>query len=134
MRFLQKKLNTDLNIFLGTIATLTIIGILFIYSSSSVFALERFGSPTFFAQKQVYALGLGFVALIAARLIPLHIVKQFTPLLFFVSLILTVFTLIPGIGRTINGSSRWISFFGFAFQPSELLKIGLLLYTAHFLT
>ncbi len=134
MHFLQKKLNADLHIFLGSIAALIIIGILFIYSSSSVYALERFGSATFFAKKQVLALLLGIIALVAARLVPLHVVKQLTPMLFFSSLLLTGLTLIPGIGRTIHGSSRWISIAGFAFQPSELLKIGLLLYTAYFLT
>lgn len=54
--------------------------------------------------------------------------------LFFASLGLTALTLVPGLSQHINGSSRWINFYGFAFQPSELLKIALILYIAHFIT
>lgn len=134
MRYSRKRIHADLTIFLGIIAALIVIGLLFIYSSSSVYALERFGSATYFVKKQLVGLFLGLCALAIARIFPLDLVKKLTPLFFFCSLGLTAVTLLPHFAHHIHGSSRWINLFGFAFQPSEILKIALLLYVAYFLT
>ncbi|HZW61526.1 MAG TPA: putative lipid II flippase FtsW [Candidatus Babeliales bacterium] len=129
----KKRIYSDLNLFLGCIAGLLIIGLLFIYSSSSIFALERFGSAHYFVKKQLFGVVLGLCCLIAARLVPIDLIKQYSPLLFLGSLILTALTLLPFISMRIHGSSRWLNIAGFGFQPSELLKISLILYLAHFL-
>lgn len=130
----QSNTRNDLSIFLISALTLIIIGLLFIYSSSSVYALERFGTALYFVKKQLVGLLLGSIAFIIARMTPLDVLKRYSPLFFFASLGVTALTLIPGIALHINGSSRWINLHGFAFQPSELLKIALILYVAHFLT
>jgi cell division protein FtsW len=130
----HKALRNDLSILLFTTLALVIIGFLFIYSASSVYALERFGSSLYFVKKQAVGLALGFIAFIIACMIPVAWLKRYCPLLFFASLGVTAFTLIPGLSHHINGSSRWINLFGFVFQPSELLKIALILYIAHFIT
>ena len=55
-------------------------------------------------------------------------------MLFFVStLFLIGLTLLPSISRNIHGSSRWLTFFKFSFQPSEIVKIALIFYLARFL-
>lgn len=131
----QKKINRDMAIFSLAIIALVVIGIIFIYAASSVYALEHCGSALYFVKKQIIGgilLGLG--ALIIARSVSPDFLYRSTPLIFFISLALTAFTLLPGLSQRIHGSSRWISFLGFGFQPSELLKISLILYTAHFLT
>src|SRR5579859_678702 len=134
MFLVREKLLSDLRIFLAIIGCLIIIGLLFIYSSSSVYALEKLGGATFFVQKQVLGLIIGIIALIAARLIPLETIKRLSPYLFFGSLFLTALTLIPPFSLRVHGSSRWFTLFGFAFQPSELLKMSLIIYVAYFLT
>src|SRR3990172_3777109 len=132
---ISKKLPlySDLNVFLTIIATLILIGCLFVYSSSSVYALETFGSSVFFVKRQLAGLGLGFFALCIGRASPLNFIRRTAPLLFLGSLGLVIMTLLPTFSRTIHGSSRWLSFAGFSFQPSELLKITLLFYVAYFL-
>jgi cell division protein FtsW len=130
----QKRLNTDLKIFLAVIGALTIIGLLFIYSSSSVFALEKFGSATFFVKKQMVGILLGICALIIGRLVPLEFLKTTSPYFFCASLALTALTLIPTWAEHIHGSSRWLTLCGLTFQPSELLKISLILYLSYWLT
>lgn len=129
----RKQMLSNMRIFLGCIVALVITGFIFIYSSSSIFALERFGSAHYFVKKQALGLLIGLVGLCIARFIPLNWIKRHTPLLFFGSLGLTMLTLVPFIGQRIHGSSRWINLFGFGFQPSELLKIAFILYMAHFL-
>jgi cell division protein FtsW len=126
-------LYSDLRVFLIIIATLVLIGCLFVYSSSSVYALERFGSPLFFIKRQLMGVSLGLIALCLGRIIPLSFIRNSAPFLFIGSLILVLMTLFPQFSRTIHGSSRWLSYGGFSFQPSELLKITLLFYVAYFL-
>ncbi len=129
---MRRQIRSDLHIFLLVITTLIIIGALFIYSSSSVYALEKVGSSHYYLKKHIIGILLGFCALIAARLFPLDLLKKLTPLFFFGSLGLTALTLIPGFGTHIHGSSRWLKL-GIVFQPSELLKMAFVLYIAYFL-
>lgn len=122
-----------LTIFLSTISILIIIGLVFIYSSSSVYALEKFDTAHYYVKKQLIGLVFGIIALITALLTPLNLIKKYAPLFFLGALGLTLLTVIPGIGTMTNGSTRWLTLFGFTFQPSELLKVTCLIYLASFL-
>ncbi|MCA9769913.1 putative lipid II flippase FtsW [Candidatus Dependentiae bacterium] len=124
----------DLRIFIGITVILILIGCLFIYSASSVYALETFGFSHYFIKKQLFGLSLGIVGFIIARFTPLNLIKKLSPLLFIGTLSLTALTLIPIISYRIHGSSRWLNIAGFSFQPSELLKIAFVLYIAYFLS
>lgn len=130
----KKQARRDVQVFLIIVALLTIIGCIFIYSSSSVFALERYHDATYFIKKQLLGLVIGFIALIGCRYIPLRMIQSLTPWFLFSSLVLTSLTLIPHLARHIHGSSRWLNLGGFSFQPSELLKLALILYIAYFVS
>jgi cell division protein FtsW len=67
------------------------------------------------------------------QLVPVSLIYQLTPLLLYSSLILAAATLLTSIGCSIHGSSRWLTVYGFTFQPSELLKVTVPLYVAYFL-
>lgn len=110
-----------------------LIGMVFIYSSSSVYALERLGSADYYLRKQLSGLALGFVAMLIMRLIPLPFIKQWVPLVYIGTLLLTVMTFIPGFGQSIHGSQRWIYIAGFGFQPSEALKMSFVVYLGYLL-
>ena len=129
----KKQIRTDLRYLLATIATLTLIGIIFIYSSSSIFALEKHGAAYYFVKKQIIGLLLGIAALVVVRLTPFALIKKSTPLLFVGAFCLTAMTYVPGLSTRIHGSSRWLNLFGFSFQPSELLKFALIMYVAYLL-
>src|SRR5271156_6425492 len=101
----QKKTEADLHIFLILIATLVTAGSLFIYSASSIYALERFGSPHYFLKKHLCGLLLSSIAFFVARLIPLALVKRASPYFFLGSLFLTMLTLFAKFGQHIHGSS-----------------------------
>ncbi len=126
-------LYNDLRTFLIITTTLILIGCLFVYSASSVYALETFGTSLFFVRRQVQGLVVGLVALCIGRLIPLQCIKKTNILFFIFSLFLIGLTLLPSITRNIHGSSRWLSLYKFSFQPSEIVKIALIFYLARFL-
>ena len=127
------SLYADLRVFLIIITTFILIGCLFVYSASSVYALETFGTSLFFVKRQLCGLCVGIIALCVGRTINIKLIKK-TSMLFFVStLFLIGLTLLPSISRNIHGSSRWLTFFKFSFQPSEIVKIALIFYLARFL-
>lgn len=130
----NKQIKSDLSFLLTTVVILIIVGMIFIYSSSSVFALEKLGSAHYFLQKQIVGLIVGLVGAFIVCLIPIELLKKFTPLLFLSSLFLTTLTVITPFGQQIHGSARWLNLPFISFQPSELLKISLILYIAYFLT
>jgi cell division protein FtsW len=134
MYLARERIRADLKVLLALVGALLIIGLLFIYSSSSVYALEKLGSATYFVKKQLIGLFLGVVAMIIMRFVSLEFIKRASPYFFLGSLFLTSLTLIPSLAVRIHGSSRWLNFFGFTLQPSELLKIALIVYVAYFLT
>ncbi len=121
----------DLRVFLGISAILIVVGFIFVYSASSVYALEAFGSATYFLKKQFVGLLLGFAGLIGVQFIPKKMLTKLSPYFFLGALFLTALTLLPTITQRIRGSARWLRLPGLTFQPSELLKISLILYLAH---
>ena len=127
------SLYADLRVFLIIITTLILIGCLFVYSSSSVYALETFGTSLFFVKRQLIGLCVGMIALCIGRSMPLSFIKKTSTLFFLCSLFLIGLTLLPSVSRNIHGSSRWLTFFKFSFQPSEIVKIALIFYVARFL-
>lgn len=132
--FYQSRAKNNFATLLGIIATLVIIGLLFIYSSSSIYAAQRFGSAHYFLKRQLIGVVLGFAGFFIARKVSQEFLYAWTPAFFFGSWFLTCLTLVPQLSSRIHGSSRWLSIAGFSFQPSELLKIAFIMYLARFLT
>jgi len=130
----KKTITGLLHCIISCVILLCIIGLIFVYSSSSIYALERFGSASYFAKKHMIGLMLGLIGVSVLQVIPLQTIKRATPLSFGIALLLTFCTLIPRLSHKIHGSQRWLSLAGFSFQPSELLKITLVLYLAYLLT
>src|SRR3990167_2034410 len=129
----RQRLRLDAQYLFGLLALLVTIGIVFVYSASSVFALENYGSAAYFMKKQLICLVLGIICMLVVATLPLAKIKQMVPWAFLGAFGLTVLTLIPKFAPKIHGSSRWLFLGGFGFQPSELLKWTLLLYIAYLL-
>lgn len=127
MPMLDRTLKIERRIFLGLTLLLTLIGCVFVYSASSVFALEKFGSAQYFLKKHLLYLIPSFFGFMFFALVPVSLIKKYAPLFFLVTLGLTVLTFFSG-GIHIHGSSRWLSIGGKSFQPSEFLKLALFIY------
>ncbi len=120
---------------LFAIFTLLVISVVMVYSASSVVALTEYNDTQFFMKRQLMwtLLGLGLMA-ITMRVDHCHLSKQRVALiLLVVSLMLFGATLVPGIGRMINGSRRWLRLGMLSFQPSELAKFTLVVYLSYFM-
>jgi len=126
-------LRRDIKIFVSLALILTVIGFIFIYSSSSVFALEKFGSAHYFLKKQLFFFIPACIGFFAFATIPVDFWKKYAPYFFLGSLFLTALTFVPALGLKVHGSNRWLSIKGFGFQPSEMLKLFILIYFGFFL-
>lgn len=126
-------LRRDLRALLAIAAVLTLLGLIFIYSSSSVYALERFGSPHYFLRKQLIYLIPSFIAFLCFAAVPIALFRRFAPFLFLGSLGLTVLTFVPSLGFKMHGSYRWLRIAGVSVQPSEVLKLFLIVYIGFFI-
>lgn len=118
------------NALIFTVLMLTSIGLLVIYTSSSIPAEIRFRDSLFFVRKQA-ALGLAGFALIALlQWLPLKVIEKATLPLILLCLGLLTMTLIPGLQHKANGAARWVKLGGISFQPAELGKLAMILFLA----
>ena len=126
-------LRRDSRIFLGIALFLSLLGLVFIYSSSSVYALERFGSAHYFLKKQAFYFIPALIGFLFFALIPIKFFKRYAPYLFIFSLILTALTFSRRFGFKVHGSYRWLKIWGVSVQPSEFLKLFLVIYIGFFI-
>lgn len=102
------------------------VGIVSVYSSSFIFAIEDKADGLFFFKKQLLFCFIGTVVLLATSLVKLDVIKKFGFILWIAFGLLTLATLIPGIGVRSGGAARWIHVFsGLYIEPSEFLKVSL---------
>jgi cell division protein FtsW len=117
-------------------ATLCLLagGAVMVYSASSAESLlSGANDPSYYLKRYVMFGVLGLALLHAASRHGLKVVRAATPLLLAASFFLTVVVMLPGVGVEVNGAQRWLGAGPFQFQPSELLKLSLVLYAAQLL-
>jgi cell division protein FtsW len=117
----------------AVVGMLCTIGLMMVLSASSVEALRSYGGAWVFFQRQLIWVAIGTVALVgAAALDYRHWRRAVIPLLGG-SVALLVLVLMPGVGITAGGSSRWLGTDSLRVQPSELAKLAVLLFGADLL-
>ena len=111
------------------------LGIVMVYSSSIAIAEAGRNTgykPSYYLVRHVVFVGAGVLLALFAFQVPMRLWQQAAPFLFLAGLALLVLVLIPGIGREVNGSRRWISLYVMNLQPSELMKVFAVLYAADY--
>jgi cell division protein FtsW len=117
-------------------ATLCLLagGAVMVYSASSARTLlEGQGDGTMYLVKYVGYGAIGLLALHLASRMKLDAVRRLTPVVLGIAFVLCLLVKVPGIGVEVNGARRWIGAGPLQFQPSELMKLALVLYAAHLL-
>jgi cell division protein FtsW len=111
------------------------LGLVMVYSSSIALAEADKATghqASYYLVRHVIYLLIGHAAAAAAFQVPIGIWQKFAPYLFLAGMLLLILVLIPGIGREVNGSRRWISLFIVNLQPSELMKLFVTMYVADY--
>ncbi len=129
----HKEIFPQDNWLLFTAITLLLTGFLMITSASMEVAGERYNNPFFFAYRHLVFLGIGLAAALTCFLIPSKFWQKTGHWWLLMAGILLIAVLIPGIGREVNGSSRWISLGPINLQPSELVKLFFIMFLAGYL-
>ena len=114
---------------------LAAFGLVMVYSASIAMAdAERFTGyrSTYFLVRHGAYLAVGAAVALALFRVPVWFWQKSAPWLFLLGTALLIAVLIPGVGREVNGSRRWISFGIGTFQPSELMKLFVVLYAADY--
>ena len=111
------------------------VGLIALASASTEISREHFDKPYYyFFHQLVLGIGVGLLGFFIAQKISYLVWKKWALALLGLSLITLVLVLIPGIGTSSGGASRWLDLKFFSFQPSEFVKLGFLIYLAAWLT
>lgn len=116
------------------IALLLSIGLAMLLSASYFKAQQLYGNPLEFVSRQSIWVLVGLGAMVLSAVFPLDLIRKMLPIILVATFILSLMTLIPGVGARYLGARRWIFLFRVSFQPSELVKLVVILYLAHILS
>ena len=116
-------------IFIISTITLSIIGLLMVFSSSSIVAMENHADSFFYLKRQGLFLLMGLVIMGACSSINTNILSKNHKFFYIIGIVLLILVLVPILGRKSGGATRWIQVFSFSLQPIEIAKYMLLIFT-----
>ncbi|NBK96986.1 MAG: putative lipid II flippase FtsW [Erysipelotrichia bacterium] len=115
------------------VITLSMVGLVMVYSSSYVWATFKFEDPYYFLKRQAIFMFIGFVAMYCFSKIDLLKLRKYNKVMFILGILSLLLVLIPGIGVARNGSRSWFSLASFLIQPSEFFKVILIFCVSDYL-
>ncbi len=119
----------DFIIFFAVLALLG-LGVIMVYSSSAVSAYVNYNDSYYFLKRQIIWASLGILAMLLTMNVDYHVWRKFAKPVLLVTLVLLVLVLVPGLGKVVNGARRWLGFGSLYLQPSEIAKLGMVLFCA----
>ena len=120
---------------LWVVGTLLAIGLVMVYSASVALPdSPKFAAykPTHFLMRHAFAIALAIPVGLVAFATPMRFWQRWAPMLFLACLVLLLIVLIPGVGKVVYGARRWLSLGFTSLQPSELMKLCVILYVADY--
>lgn len=124
--------NTSDMYFIATMLLLLGLGLVTLFTCSASYANRIFDDSFYFIKRQLISCFIGFIVLFILSYIDMQFVRKMLPLIVIGTFFLCLLTYLPGIGVERNGARRWIRLpFISNFQPSELVKIVIVLYLAN---
>ena len=118
---------------MGALAAILTLGLVMVASASIALADRQTGQPLYYLWRQLGYTVAGVLLMALTTRIPLARWRAHGPLLLFASVVLLGLVLVPGVGREVNGSYRWIPLGPINMQPSELAKLFMILFLAGYL-
>ena len=117
-----------------SVLTISIFGIIMIYSASYVWAEYKFNDPFKYLKHQLLFFIIGTILMYFISKIDYKIYYKKSNIILLISVILLILVLIPGIGTIRNGSRSWFGIGSFGIQPSEAAKLGLIIFVSKYLS
>lgn len=128
-----KKTTPDFILVIVILALLS-LGLIMVYSASAVWADYRFDDSFYFAKRQLIFAIIGLIAMFFIMNIDYWTWRSWSKVILITCFVLLITVLIPGIGNVRNGSRSWIGVGAFSIQPSEFMKLAMIIYLAKFLS
>ena len=122
--------NIDYPLLIVTIC-LVALGLTMVYSSSAMFAKDKFGTADYFLIREIIFCILGGGALVIARLIPIEFYQRGVYVIYIGAALCLLLTLVPGLGVRVGGATRWLHLGFITFQPSECAKLAMVIFMAY---
>ncbi|EKD82604.1 MAG: cell division membrane protein [uncultured bacterium] len=119
------------HILLFVVVALMGLGLIMVYSASSVTSLATMSDGLYYFKRQLVWVITGLLAMLAFSLVPYQKLEKLAVPLLGLAVFLLIMVLIPGVARDIGGAKRWLRFGGIGFQPSEFAKLCFVIYVAH---
>ena len=113
-----------------TVAVLVLVGIVMVFSSSAVYALEKYNDSYYFLKRQAVWCLLGTGVLLVVKRMDYRKLQQHTYPIMLATFLLLLAVMFPQVSKEVGGARRWLTLGGFSFQPSELAKFTLVLFIA----
>jgi cell division protein FtsW len=120
-------------LFIGVLVCLIILGLVMVTSASITIAERRLGQPFYFTLHHSAYLVLAMGCCFATRFVPLSFWFKMAKPIMLATIIGLIAVLIPGLGKVVNGSSRWISLGGVSLQISEFAKLSIIIYLSSYI-
>lgn len=128
----ERRFDLDMPLLVGGLALLG-LGLVMVTSASMEVAAGQLNNPLYYMNRQLVYMLIGVLAMLITLAIPVGLWEQFRFPLLFLGFALLIAVLIPGIGREVNGSWRWIGLGPINLQPSELAKLFAVVFLAGYL-
>lgn len=128
-------IHNEVWVVLGAVGALCAIGLVMVLSASAVTATGESGTPWSYFQRQVVWLGVGVVVMAVASMLDYHKIAKLVPLALLATLVGLLVVLVdsPLSAGARGGAGRWLKVGPLIAQPSEVAKLTLILWIAHFL-
>lgn len=123
----------EVGVLTASVGALCLLGLVMVLSASTIYADVQLGSPFSILTRQAEWMGIGLGVAVLARAIPLSVWRKGRLGLLGLAFFLLLAVFVPGLGHHIAGSSRWIGTASFQIQPSELMKLALIVFGADLL-
>lgn len=117
-----------------TVLLLLSLGIIMVLSASAPSALSTTGNSYTYVKKQLLFAIAGLFVMFFLSKVDYRFYKKYYWYIYFASWIILLLVVVPGLGYAVKGATRWIKIGGFQFQPSELTKIGMIIFFAGYLS
>jgi cell division protein FtsW len=127
------RLSLEAKVLAASVGGLCLLGLPIVLSASAPGAILAGGSPWSFVVRQSIYMGIGVLAALVVSRTSMKVVRRLRFPLFVGAFCLLVVVFVPGLGHFAGGSSRWIALGPFQLQPSELMKLAMVVFAADLL-